>query len=165
MNPNIYLCQLLLSPPAAIWAITRYQSCCRVSSRTCTSLSGCMSNTVNKRDKQILTQTRCSTLCTGRCCSRGEACEISKLHQFCKIRLTRSHFWCRILENNNIHQISSLTFSGLNSLVLLWVPLHSARYAVILHFKRPYLLVDWGQTKRFCSAERTLCRSWLTGCC
>ena len=27
----------------------------------------------------------------------------------------------RILENNNIHQISSMTFSGLNSLVLLWV--------------------------------------------
>lgn len=30
-------------------------------------------------------------------------------------------FVCRILENNNIHQISSMTFSGLNSLVLLWV--------------------------------------------
>lgn len=27
----------------------------------------------------------------------------------------------RILENNNIHQISTMTFSGLNSLVLLWV--------------------------------------------
>lgn len=36
------------------------------------------------------------------------------------------YFWCicfysRILENNSIHQISSTTFSGLNSLVLLWV--------------------------------------------
>lgn len=28
---------------------------------------------------------------------------------------------CRILENNNVHQISAKTFSGLNSLVLLWV--------------------------------------------
>lgn len=28
---------------------------------------------------------------------------------------------CRILENNNLHQISPMTFSGLNSLVLLWV--------------------------------------------
>lgn len=27
----------------------------------------------------------------------------------------------RILENNNIHHISSMTFSGLNSLLLLWV--------------------------------------------
>lgn len=29
-------------------------------------------------------------------------------------------FGCRILENNDIHQVSPMTFSGLNSLVLLW---------------------------------------------
>lgn len=29
-------------------------------------------------------------------------------------------FDCRILENNGIHQVSPMTFSGLNSLVLLW---------------------------------------------
>lgn len=28
-------------------------------------------------------------------------------------------FCCRILENNDIHQVSPMTFSGLNSLVLL----------------------------------------------
>lgn len=38
-----------------------------------------------------------------------------KLLFFCRRRRYR------ILENNNIHQISSMTFSGLNSLVLLWV--------------------------------------------
>ncbi len=47
----------------------------------------------------------------------------------------------RILENNNIHHISSLTFSGLRSLVLLWVS--ACCYFGDLSFKcKSYILTN-----------------------
>lgn len=55
--------------------------------------------------------------------SRISQCMPSLLKQYCenKTETISCVFCCRILEHNNIHQISSMTFSGLNSLVLLWV--------------------------------------------
>lgn len=52
-------------------------------------------------------------------------------------------FISRILENNRIHYVSSLTFSGLSSLVLLWVWYQSAAIFILKNFSNGNVLISF----------------------